>query len=349
MLGDFERENSLIYQGIRADMVRKDNRYWLNLTGAERKKQQLEIVQDRGLAANATIPNERRRSLDSAAGCLRSCATPLDALERLVLSCRRRTVHGARDRMEFELRLLSQRKAQPGFDWDKKSWNTEVAELGIACGACHGPTGEHAQRAMSPLTRYRWHFNDSNAAPIAVVNPVKIDSDRAAMICGHCHGQRLPDPEDRIRTVLNVGDPYNASENLRQFYKPVERDAKVGNFSFATRFWADGSPRLTAYEYQGLLHSKCFRAGKPEDTSHHVHLLSFHAWRRPARPDHAEDTDERSLYAMSSTVHEVGGIGSAYETHCSINRQPLLQLSHAADCFRHHVGTSHTRHHNSAT
>jgi predicted CXXCH cytochrome family protein len=36
----------------------------------------------------------------------------------------------------------------------------------------------------------------------------------------------------------------------------------VGDFSFASRFWADGSPRLTAYEYQGMTRSKCFTAGK---------------------------------------------------------------------------------------
>ena len=35
------------------------------------------------------------------------------------------------------------------------------------------------------------------------------------------------------------------------------------DFSFASRFWPDGSPRLTAYEYQGLTRSKCFTAGKP--------------------------------------------------------------------------------------
>src|SRR5262249_43632160 len=40
-------------------------------------------------------------------------------------------------------------------------------------------------------------------------------------------------------------------------------DSKVGNFSFATRFWSDGSPRLTAYEYQGMTRSKCFTAGQP--------------------------------------------------------------------------------------
>ena len=87
-------------------------------------------------------------------------------------------------------------KAQPHLDWTDKSWNTEVAELGIACGACHGPAGEHAQHALSPVTRYRWHVKDPGAPSIAVTNPAKLDSDRSAMVCGHCHGQRLPEPRD---------------------------------------------------------------------------------------------------------------------------------------------------------
>lgn len=46
------------------------------------------------------------------------------------------------------------------------------------------------------------------------------------------------------------------------FYRPVQREDEVGSFTFASRFWRDGSPRLTAYEYQGMTRSKCFRAGK---------------------------------------------------------------------------------------
>ncbi|MFI5224923.1 MAG: cytochrome c3 family protein, partial [Nitrospirales bacterium] len=84
----------------------------------------------------------------------------------------------------------------------------------------------------------------------------------SAMICGHCHGQRLPDPPHLIRSMMQV-DPYDPGRNLRDFYKPVQREDKIGAVSFASRFWPDGSPRLTAYEYQGLTRSKCFQAGTP--------------------------------------------------------------------------------------
>ena len=48
ILGDFEHDNTLTYQGIRAEMVREGARYWMKLTGADGKKQQLEIVRTVG-------------------------------------------------------------------------------------------------------------------------------------------------------------------------------------------------------------------------------------------------------------------------------------------------------------
>jgi hypothetical protein len=43
VLGDFERDNTITYQGVRAEMVRENGRYWMKLTGVDVKKQQLEI------------------------------------------------------------------------------------------------------------------------------------------------------------------------------------------------------------------------------------------------------------------------------------------------------------------
>lgn len=263
VLGDFERDNTITYQGVRAEMVREDGRYWMQLTGVDGKKQQLEI--------GRTIGSRRIQQYLTRNG---------DQWIRLPIAydlVQRRWMHlnGSffyPDGSDYKQHVAEWNancvfchnvKAQPGFDWAKKSWNTEVAELGIACGACHGPAGEHAQQALSPVTRYRWHLNDKTAPPVAVINPAKLDSDRSAMICGHCHGQRLPEPRGRIRPMMSDGDPYDAGENLLEFYRPVQRDDKIGEFSFASRFWKDGSPRLTAYEYQGMTRSKCFRAGKP--------------------------------------------------------------------------------------
>jgi len=152
-------------------------------------------------------------------------------------------------------------KAQPHIDFNTKQFRTEVSELGIACGACHGPGAAHAQAALSPLKRTSWRLGFDDAKQI--VDPLKLSAERSLMVCGHCHGQRIPEPVDRIQTILTSGDPYNAGEDLSQFYRPITRESHVGNVSFANRFWGNGSPRLTAYEYQGVLRSKCFIKGEP--------------------------------------------------------------------------------------
>ena len=93
------------------------------------------------------------------------------------------------------------------------------------------------------------------------------------MVCGHCHGQRVPEPFERIQELLAKGDPFNAGDDLSTFFKPVWRETKIGDYSFENRFWNNGSPRLTAYEYQGILRSKCFTAGEQENK---INCLSCH-------------------------------------------------------------------------
>ncbi|MEO5722435.1 MAG: cytochrome c3 family protein [Chthoniobacterales bacterium] len=277
MLGDFERENTITYQGVRSEMVREKGAYWMKFTGIDGVTQQLQIVR--------TVGSRRIQQYLVKTG---------DAWFRMPIAydlMQRRWMHlnGSfffPDGSDYKQHVAEWNvncvfchnvKAQPGLDWEKRTWQTEVAELGVACGACHGPAGEHAQRALSPLTRLRWNLKDEIAPERLVVHPAKINSDRSAMICGHCHGQRLADPQHRIRPMMSVGDPYDPGENLREFYKPVQRDDKVESFSFASRFWDDGSPRLTAYEYQGLTRSKCFTAGQPGARLTCISCHSMHA------------------------------------------------------------------------
>ena len=209
-------------------------------------------------------------------------------------------------------------KAQPGFDWEKKSWNTEVAELGIACGACHGPTGEHGQRAISPLTRYRWHFNDSNAAPIAVVNPVKIDSDRAAMICGHCHGQRLPDRRPHSGSPKR-GRSIRRGRGPAAILQTSGRDA--GETSVRHAFWADGSPRLTAYSIRNATFKMFSR--EQTRTPHHMYLgHSMHGGDPRGQITQEKRTNAATVCQQFSeadgtcTAHEHGAQSAAVCYNC---------------------------------
>jgi len=48
VLGDFDRNNTITYQGVRAEMVRQDGKYWMKVTGVDGHTQQLEIVRTVG-------------------------------------------------------------------------------------------------------------------------------------------------------------------------------------------------------------------------------------------------------------------------------------------------------------
>jgi len=215
-------------------------------------------------------------------------------------------------------------KAQPNYDFDTKKFQTDVAELGIACGACHGPAATHADRAASPFTRTLWRFSDQSARDI--VNPSKLSPERSLMVCGHCHGQRVPQPIDRIREILGRGDPYNAGDDLAANFRPVSRETKVGDFSFANRFWSNGSPRLTAYEYQGILRSACFVRGEGPNritclSCHSMHdgdpkgqITAENRTNKPCLSCHQQFEAEASL--IKHTGHRADSEGSlCYNCH----------------------------------
>jgi len=155
----------------------------------------------------------------------------------------------------------------PGLDPVDGSFDTQVAELGIACEACHGPASEHVALNRNPLRRYALHLSPRLDPTIA--NPRRLSAERSAQVCGHCHGQRLaPD----IEYVHRFGDRFTAGEDLGTFSKPLFRDTTLGGEPgvFEPRFWPDGTPRLTAYEYQGLLLSGCNTGGELSCESCHA-------------------------------------------------------------------------------
>ena len=215
-------------------------------------------------------------------------------------------------------------KAQPNLNAETRSYDSEVAELGIACGACHGRAAEHAARASSPLRRTLWRLDSSSER--SVTDPLKLSPERSMMICGHCHGQRVPEPFDRIQEILKRGDPYNAGDSLSDYYRPVSRETRVGEYSFANRFWSDGSPRLTAYEYQGILRSRCFINGESNTrinclTCHSMHsgnpegqILSENLTDKPCLSCHSEYQTKTAL--SQHTGHQPDSSGSrCYTCH----------------------------------
>ncbi|HEY8207462.1 MAG TPA: cytochrome c3 family protein [Myxococcaceae bacterium] len=148
---------------------------------------------------------------------------------------------------------------QPGYDWERSRFDSRVEELGIACEACHGPGSSHADRNRNPVRRYWLHF--TGEADGTIVTPTRLSPARSVQVCGHCHGQRLPHPSERIRQFMSEGDPFRPGDDLGTYTQPLKVDSSLPGVDVTARFWKDGTPRLTAYEYQGLLMSKDFKGG----------------------------------------------------------------------------------------
>jgi hypothetical protein len=154
----------------------------------------------------------------------------------------------------------------PGRDPATGGFDTSVAELGIACESCHGPGAAHVRQNADPVRRYALHLQPR--ADPTIVNPSRLTPARAADVCGRCHGQRITAD---VGPFLTHGDPFVAGDELARYSKPLARDTTLNGApgAFAARFWADGTPRLTAYEYQGMMQSACAIKGGLTCTSCH--------------------------------------------------------------------------------
>jgi predicted CXXCH cytochrome family protein len=167
----------------------------------------------------------------------------------------------------------------PGLSADGK-FASHVEELGVACEACHGPASEHERMNRDPYRRYRLHL--SRSPDPTIVNPARLSQERSLDLCGRCHGQRITDD---VAKFMREGDPFVAGDDLSLYSSPLWRDTTLHGESghFASRFWDDGTPRLTAYEYQGTLLSPCAAGGQLSCLSCH----DMHAGdpRGQLRPD----------------------------------------------------------------
>lgn len=147
----------------------------------------------------------------------------------------------------------------PGLDAQAGTFDSRVAELGIACEACHGPASAHLERHASPLRRVLAALPGPGDG--SILHPGRLEPGRHADVCGRCHGNRIAAD---LGQVLAHGDGFLPGQPLSEVSRPILRDASLAGQTdrpFAARFWPDGTPRLSAYEYQALLSSPCHQDG----------------------------------------------------------------------------------------
>ncbi len=151
---------------------------------------------------------------------------------------------------------------QPGQQPDQVSFDTRVAEFGIACEACHGPAAEHIRRNSNPWRRYRLHYQEQGDPTI--VNPSRLSAKRSSEVCGRCHS--IHAARDEKEWVLH-GESFHPGEDLEAKLKivrhPQSLEVRRGGF------WSDGMIRISGREYNGLIKSPCFQNGDMSCASCH--------------------------------------------------------------------------------
>jgi len=154
-------------------------------------------------------------------------------------------------------------------------YRTAVAELGIACEACHGPGEAHVRKqrerkagAVSDLTK---------AIDPTVVNPERLTAHRASEVCGFCHSMKWFDAHEGWEPNgfrFHPGDDLNATTPVIRAggldQQPWLRDVMakhpeiLGDF-----FWPDGMIRVSGREFNGLVESPCYQRGEMSCLSCH--------------------------------------------------------------------------------
>jgi len=86
--------------------------------------------------------------------------------------------------------------------------NTQVAEFGIACEACHGPGEQHVLAMLDVATK-----RSDLAVPLSIVNPRHLPPERSAQVCGQCHGIWTM-TQAQISSWANTGHTYRPGDDL---------------------------------------------------------------------------------------------------------------------------------------
>ena len=221
--------------------------------------------------------------------------------------------------------------------------DTTVVELGIACEACHGPSGDHVRANRNPLRRNNLHA--SAARDNTTVQPQYLQPRVSSQTCGQCHGiwefydaagerhantKGLPfRPGDELRAPASSLSPPSTARPRRWLRSSTRIPASFETRSGLTAWCA--SPGAV----NGLLESPCFKNAKEEART--LSCFSCHAMHQPDA-----DTRPRGEWANDQLKAGMNGNGACLACHEAIAAKPTAHTRHAADssgssCYNCHM------------
>jgi predicted CXXCH cytochrome family protein len=193
---------------------------------------------------------------------------------------------------------------QPRLAPSELAIDSRVAELGIACEACHGPGEEHVRVNQDPRRRYRQHM--SIEPDPTIVNPARCSPRISSQICGQCHSFSVP----KGSVTWWDSSRYRPGDDLQETREIVglaqQRAQHPDPNRIISEFWEDGNVRVAGREYNGLIESACFQRGE-------LSCLSCHSM-------HQSDPNDQLAAAMA-------GNEACYQCHSSY-RDRLQEHTH---------------------
>jgi hypothetical protein len=149
-------------------------------------------------------------------------------------------------------------------------WDSQVAEFGVACEACHGPGKDHVAQNRDPVRRFKLHL--TGAPDPTVTNASRLKGPESALACGQCHSVwAFNNMDDKIDWNRHGGSFRPGADDLSQRFivRPTTDDHleqkefihKTEPGFFKNRFWGDGMIRVTGREFNGVEASPCFKGG----------------------------------------------------------------------------------------
>jgi hypothetical protein len=210
-----------------------------------------------------------------------------------------------------------------------------VAELGIACEACHGPGEQHIRANQDPIRRLE--LRRAGQGDPTIVNPARLSPRASAQVCGQCHSMNLhktrPLAEGKryraggnlfeTRIVLRLS-PDRMTEEERRDWRNIEvhiaNQIATESPSFVEdRLWPDGMVRVSGRDYTAMVESECFAGGELSCLSCHA-MHGYESRVHQLKPEVAgKGGDEGCLQCHGEyrddveahTRHPAGSPGSA--------------------------------------
>jgi hypothetical protein len=215
---------------------------------------------------------------------------------------------------------------------------TRVAELGIACEACHGPGAAHVEWR-------RAHGEDEDEPETGIVDPAALDPALGAQVCGQCHGTFVFAESDAHDAWRREGFSYRPGMELsatRSFLHGRLKQNSRSVLAYLARttgdvelyFWPDGQVRVAGREYNGLVESPCYQRGEGEGR---LSCLSCHEL-------HASEERVAAGWANDQLRAGMDGPAACLGCHAAL-REPAAWRAHAhhadgssgGDCLNCHM------------